>query len=634
MITVTAEYAGSKIGEYLDAFGEYLDSPVGRVKQLRNPALREAVRILIKIKDSEGVKEALAGGGPHEQLEQFYMKCTSLLKAYRIDGIVPDGMETVKVRKGNSETVEKLLAQVRKFGDSRMAERLAEIESGESVILFAEMDEGTEGCTKVEDGQVQYRLNKRYELASDEDDLQKASIVLAHELQRNPATGNLKGETSEIVLRDVGFIERLAGEYGEGVYEKNPEFGVLHYIKELLGENGLREFAEIVFSHEGSYWRINDNGDLVDDATAEVKNADGEVLASGGGRQGVLAEWLGMESNDVYTHLMQPAGYTYAEDANGNLARWLNTPGIRKELLVEVLGREAYEKLGIPLEAVATTNPAKANLIICALEWCARSSTRLANTISSGINDIIGRIGSLRFPGKRAENAEPEATQTGYVTIQGNTEDILAFYQDLGKTAQSDKYIGKFTGETVSKDGKEWEKSDTFCNFFLRDMIGEHFGVELRDKIFGVQPIQRANDIADTFAGNTDVLERVQVRTDSDEISREDLAKIQAMADNGELVLVAFKNTNGLSGHLAFVGHSELTLSIKAPVNSQADHEAILSNDGEKASDVSGISLVIVHAGTYSGVTGISLGTNGWNNEETRKTLLENSIRFYRVKRN
>jgi hypothetical protein len=41
---------------------------------------------------------------------------------------------------------------------------------------------------------------------------------------------------------------------------------------------------------------------------------------------------------------------------------------------------------------------------------------------------------------------------------------------------------------------------------------------------------------------------------------------------------------------------------------------------------------VIVHAGTYSGVTPISLGTNNWASEKIK--LLRNFIRFYRVRIN
>jgi hypothetical protein len=150
-------------------------------------------------------------------------------------------------------TLEKLKSQIRKFGDEELTKRLAEVESGKSRIVFEEMKDSTEGHTVFDNGKVTYRLNKKYEKASDEADLWKASIILAHELQRNPATGDLRGETTEIVLRDLNFIEKLAEEYGEKVYEANPEFAILRYVNERFGEEGLKKFADVAISHEGRY---------------------------------------------------------------------------------------------------------------------------------------------------------------------------------------------------------------------------------------------------------------------------------------------------------------------------------------------------------------------------------------------
>jgi len=79
---------------------------------------------------------------------------------------------------------------------------------------------------------------------------------LAHELQRNPATGHLKGETAEIVQNDVKFIEQLTNEHGKRVYDLNPDFLVMHYVKEMFGDEGVKAFADTAFVREGSYWRI------------------------------------------------------------------------------------------------------------------------------------------------------------------------------------------------------------------------------------------------------------------------------------------------------------------------------------------------------------------------------------------
>jgi hypothetical protein len=151
-------------------------------------------------------------------------------------------------------TLEKLKSHIRKFGDEELAKRLAEVESGQSRIVFEEMKDGTEGHTVFDNGKVTYRLSKEYEKTSDEADLWRASIILAHELQRNPATGDLRGETADIVMRDMAFVERLVSVHGEKVYEQMPEFVLLCLIREKCGEEKLREFIDVAFNHTGSYW--------------------------------------------------------------------------------------------------------------------------------------------------------------------------------------------------------------------------------------------------------------------------------------------------------------------------------------------------------------------------------------------
>jgi hypothetical protein len=194
----------------------------------------------------------------NNEIIETLTECRELAKLYKLSiyNDMPKGEIIIcldNINK-NHTTMEKLISQVRKFGDEKMTECLAEIKSGQRKIVFEEMEEGTEGHTKLENGSILHRLNKKYEKANNEEDLWKASIILVHELQRNPATGDLREETAEIVLHDLDFIEKLAVEYGERVYENNPEFAVLRNVKKLCGENGLREFADMVFNHKGSYW--------------------------------------------------------------------------------------------------------------------------------------------------------------------------------------------------------------------------------------------------------------------------------------------------------------------------------------------------------------------------------------------
>jgi hypothetical protein len=167
--------------------------------------------------------------------------------------VTPEAADTLNYGLEDN-TLEKLMSHVRKFGDEELTKRLAEVKSGQSRIVFEEMKNGTEGHTVFDNGKVTYRLNKKYEKVSDEADLWRASIILAHELQREPATGDLRGETADIVMRDMVFVEHLVSVHSEKIYERMPEFELLHLIKEKCGEEKLREFIDVAFNHTGSYW--------------------------------------------------------------------------------------------------------------------------------------------------------------------------------------------------------------------------------------------------------------------------------------------------------------------------------------------------------------------------------------------
>jgi len=68
---------------------------------------------------------------------------------------------------------------------------------------------------------------------------------------------------------------------------------------------------------------VNDTGDLLDDGNvSQVKDVGGSVIYSGSrGRQGTLEAWLGV--TNVFTALMQPAGYEW----NGTEKKWTKNPG-------------------------------------------------------------------------------------------------------------------------------------------------------------------------------------------------------------------------------------------------------------------------------------------------------------------
>ena len=210
-----------------------------------------------RILANPGLSNELFNGLDAESYNYLLRQCNELADLYdlptkrRLKGAV-----ILKKVGLENKTVEKLMTQVRKFGDKQLVGRLFDIETGNGFIAFEEMDKLTEGYTKFENGQLKYCLNRKYEKISTEEDLWRATIILAHELQRNPETGDLRGETAKIVQNDVKFIEQLANEHGKMVYDLNPDFLVMHYVREMFGNEGIKAFADLVFSREGPYWRV------------------------------------------------------------------------------------------------------------------------------------------------------------------------------------------------------------------------------------------------------------------------------------------------------------------------------------------------------------------------------------------
>jgi len=263
--------AGSDLPEaekVKEIYQKYLDS-IGATDREREP----------DIKIQENLETELENADDKELFDML-LECKNLAKVYNlpvyseIHKNYPDNVQLVYgfgISNGNDwnkasfekSIVEKLMVQVDKFGDEQINKCLAEIEIGNSLIVFEEMEENAEGYTKFENGQIKYCLSKKFEKISSDEELWKASIILAHELQRNPATGDLRGDTTEIVMRDVGFIEQLAEKYGETVYKKIPEFAILHDVKKIFGEDGIKEFSEIMFNHEMNYWKISKESELL-----------------------------------------------------------------------------------------------------------------------------------------------------------------------------------------------------------------------------------------------------------------------------------------------------------------------------------------------------------------------------------
>lgn len=257
----------------------------------------------------------------------------------------------------NSELIVKSLEKLAQYGDVKITNAIKEYHNGERTIRFSNMPKNQYGKTVYINNRYSHFVTERFKENTPENQVSLA-VTLAHEFKRSATSDTLEGETRDLILDDTKIIESFALSYGEGIYKKFPEYGILHYIKKIFGETELKDFADYAFDSSGSYWKVNDKGDLIDDGNvSQVKDINDNVIYSGSkGRQGTLQEWLG--SANAFTALMQPAGYEW----NGTEKKWTKNPGKITHSVIE----QAYK------DGKLTDD--QYNLIRCAAGLVARNS--------------------------------------------------------------------------------------------------------------------------------------------------------------------------------------------------------------------------------------------------------------------
>lgn len=260
---------------------------------------------------------------PLKDLKEFLYMCKEMVENNDLlaKTFYPKGdIVIVEDCNTNPELIEKSLKILEQHGDAQIKSAIKDYHNGERKILFSKMPETQNGRTECKNESYVNYLSEELNHDSPENKV-RIAVTLAHEFRRNANSNTLTGETRGIILEDTKIIESFANAYGEGIYKKFPEYGILHYIKKIFGETELKEFADYAFDSTGSYWKVNEAGDLADDGkTSRVADAKGSEIHSGTkGLQGTLQEWLGMEN--AYAALMQPAGFEW----DGK--QWSKNPG-------------------------------------------------------------------------------------------------------------------------------------------------------------------------------------------------------------------------------------------------------------------------------------------------------------------
>ena len=268
---------------------------------------------------------------PVSELTNILMLCKQMVEINDLSTrfSYPKGEFVIIDNNNDSESLSnnligKALGKLELHSDSEIQNAIKEWKTGEREIMFASMSENTAGETIKKNDSYTHYINSNYSKDSTENEV-RVAITMAHEFKRKAQSNTLSGETCNLILEDTKIIESFANDYGEEIYKKFPEYGILHYIKKIFGETELKDFAEYTFDSTGSYWKVNDSGDLIDDGNVlKVFDVNGKEQklnyeSDNDGRQGTLEKWLGIKN--AFTTLMQPAGYKY------DGTKWSTNPG-------------------------------------------------------------------------------------------------------------------------------------------------------------------------------------------------------------------------------------------------------------------------------------------------------------------
>ena len=270
----------------------------------------------------------------------------------------------------------------------------------------------------------------------------------------------LKCRKTSMARQNAKIIESFANAYGEGIYKKFPEYGILHYIKKIFGETGLKEFADYAFDSTGSYWKVNEAGDLIDDGkSSRVADSKGNELYSGTkGLQGTLQEWIGMEN--AYAALMQPAGFEW----DGK--KWSKNPGKIDHSVIEkahndgLLTDDQYNLIQLAAELITNDNNQKAKESVFFKTLKEKYGTKIKNnlvTLALKWTDLrsrkkIGQTKPVNNNEKEINTSQKSSYYKRHKDFQINfTPDIMKDFEKVGNTTNCNLFLSKLT-ETLDEN--------------------------------------------------------------------------------------------------------------------------------------------------------------------------------------
>ena len=287
----------------------------------------------------------------------------------------------------------------------------------------------------------------------------------------------LKCRKTSMARQNAKIIESFANAYGEGIYKKFPEYGILNYIKKIFGETELKEFADYAFDSTGSYWKVNEAGDLIDDGMdKQVLDSKNNIIykAESGGKQTTLQKWLENDKQfpkiNAFATLMQPAGY---DGYKSSTYEWEKNPGIIEHSIIETahdkgqLTDDQYNMIQLAAGLLSNDNnqkneestfiktlkeeygpKIKNNLAKVALIWTELRNRKKVKQTEAVVNVVNNTEKKNHTSQKSSYYKRPKNFQINF------TPDIMKEFEKVGNTTNCNLFLNKLTGtldENIAK---------------------------------------------------------------------------------------------------------------------------------------------------------------------------------------
>jgi hypothetical protein len=537
------------------------------------------------------------------------------------------------------------------YGDWAAENTSMRIMNGSDILQLVDstvLGENTMGYTTRQDGNTGRVFN-----ILDMGNADSNAVILQHESHRDGlVTSGNDAETFDAVLAHTKMAIRMLQDTDKTGLEANEMLmnDIAHYL--FGGTNGFSNYVSENYDSSGDYWRI-----LLDSAgnvtrvlydkeytRATIVYADGteriEDFEVGESLSGSLAALIGngMTQTDM-NRIMAASGLDYDKENHGGWyaaeERAIYVPPAQPEQEnvppamedIPESAEKAKEGFSLGKTIQGVWNSLTRGFEIYSATAFARDKARMdlinswfrkpedTAAIEPLLPDLLPDSVQEALPESLPDALlrPEEDTNSGYVKIPGG--DSYAFW------------TGVMTPETIAK--YEYKGDGKYsCNEFAQDVIKKYYGMDLFTRIFGSGG--DTNTLFDKFKINPN-MERIDTNTTS-------MEGIQAMADNGILIFLIYKNLEaGQKGHIAFIANSRLAMTTMGE----------LSDIGKTGTELDkNIFWPIVAQGGYmTGISSTVYATNGFSRSNYlipgttdpipgpfRPYLLKNNLHFYTVK--